>query len=186
VGAMFGWGESNVRQIANISEGEADIVKRHPGDVTRKHVEASRSAGDDSLKVLEKAAKEGLSKRQVESVAKSVASTKDPRRKQHLIDTPYSPYTHDPEWNEERAKKYGASDPTSYDKKKAPAEEWKETPSVKLLLNYIKEAREQASKVIDMDEMGKLAPEARPFVATKIKRMMEEWKKAIDKLESEK
>jgi len=184
IGAMFGWSEVYTKSKANIKDDEAEVIRSNAG-ITFEHVSRSRKAGEDSVKVLEKAAKEGLSKRQVEAVAKSVANTLDPKRKQHLIDTPYSPYTHDPEYAQERANKYGASDPVSFDKSPSKTDTWKDTPEVVVLLRYIKEAKEQMGKIVTMKKEGKFAPEALPFVASKLKGLAKDIQLVIEVLESE-
>lgn len=183
VGLLFGWNENQCQRLGSITKEEGNII-RTGTDLSGEHARMARQAGKDSTKVLKKAKKEGLSKRQTEAVAKSVAVTKDPRRKQALIDAPYDPYMHDPDYNKERADTYGEHDPIT--PKGQPAQSWDQTPDVKLMLSYIKASKENAYKTTDMDTAGKFAPEARPFMVTKIKGMISAWNETITTLEKTK
>lgn len=184
IGAMFGWSESKAQSIGGMSDTETEIIRKSSmEDFGERHVRMAKMAKDKSDDVLRKAAKEGLTSPQVEAVAKSVANTLDPKRKQHLIDTPYSPYTHDPEWNKERAEKYGASDPTSFENGKTKTQTWQELPETKAVFNYLKESAVYADKVTTMFAEGKFAPEAKQFTIAKIKSMLGAWENTIKELE---
>ena len=180
IGAMFGWSESYVKTIAGITDDEAEIIRIAGDTITSEHVSKARQAGDDSLKVLKKASKEGLSKRQVGAVAKSVAVTQDPRRKQQLIDAPYDPYTHDPDNAKARAERFGKTDPIAKPNFKPSTETWKDTPEVALLLQKISDFGELSSKAKAMSDEGKFSPEALPFVQSKVNAAYKKWQSMFE------
>jgi len=153
-----------------------------------KHLmEAKAGAGEDKTiipDILRKAAHEDLSSRQTRKVAESVANTQDPVMRQKLIDAPYSPYTHDPEYAKERADRYGAHDPMAREKTPAMDEAWRLTLEVSMMLNFIKKSREMYDEAVKMDEIGKFAPEARPFIARKLRQLVNDYERLIERLEN--
>jgi ParB family chromosome partitioning protein len=154
---------------------------------TEGHIRYIRRTGirnEDKKPILEKAAKEGLTQEQTGKIAETIAATKDPKMREKLIKAPYSPYTHDPEYAKERAERYGAHDPAALDKTAPPDEVWRLTVEVSMLLNFIKKSREMYEEAVKMDEIGKFAPEARPFIAQKLRRLVSDYQKLIERLES--
>lgn len=183
IGEMFGISEDQVMLIVRFyREGLVSI------QATATHYKFARDGAKGNLKiaktVFEKADKEGLSIRQTKKVAESVANTQDPVMRQKLIDAPYSPYTHDPEYAKERADRYGAHDPMAREKTPAMDEAWRLTVEVSMMLNFIKKSREMYEEAVKMDEIGKFAPEARPFIARKLRQLVNDYEKLIERLEN--
>jgi ParB-like chromosome segregation protein Spo0J len=114
----------------------------------------------DKRAVADKVENEGLTWQQTRQVAESVAATKDPKMRERLIDAPYSPYTHDPEYAQERA-----------------------DTEVSVFVDFIKKSRQMYEEVIKMDELGKFSPEARPFLVGKLKSTVRQIEKVIERLE---
>lgn len=139
----------------------------------------------DKKAVAKKVEDEGLTWQQTRKVAESIAATQDLRRKEALLHTPFSSFIHDPEMNKERAERYGAYDPLSSKDDVSKSEQWQSTPELAALFDYLLSVKKYASVAIEMIELGKFAPEARPFAVRKIKAMIEAWQKVIEKLESE-
>lgn len=134
--------------------------------------------------VIKKMAKEGLTRDQTRKVAESIAVTKDPRRRDALLNTPYSSFIHDPEINKERAEKYGAADPLSNSKEPTAGAVFEMALEVKMIIDYLRTSRKQmVSEVRKMYEVGKFSPEAVPFVMREARMMVEAWQKLIDDLE---
>jgi len=100
-----------------------------------------------------------------------------------LIDAPYSPYTHDPDYARERAERYGEHDPMANEKTPPLDEAWKLTAEVSMILEFVKKANQMPDEIIKMDELGKFSPEARPFLAGKLKSLVKKYQKAIEHLE---
>ena len=168
-----------------ISRGE---TKRGTPEGKVSHLHLRRIQGMDLDKtdketVLLKAAGENLSADQTRKVAESVAATKDPKMRERLIDAPYSPYTHDPEYAKERADRYGEHDPMALDKTPPLDEAWRLTAEVSMIVDFIKKSRQMYEEIIKMDELGKFSPEARPFLIGKLKSTVKQIQKVIDRLE---
>jgi ParB/RepB/Spo0J family partition protein len=185
VGKKYGMSRGSVANYLSILK--LDVDKSVARATTHKILqEASAGAGTDKSivpDVIEKAAKEGLSKRQTRQVAESVAATKDPKMRERLIDAPYSPYTHDPEYAQERADRYGEHDPMARDKTPPLDEAWKLATEVSVFVDFIKKSRQMYEEVIKMDELGKFSPEARPFLVGKLKSTVRQIEKVIERLE---
>jgi len=166
------------------SEGLA-VNPTSAGDGLRHTMEIKKSLSDpkDKRAVADKVEEEGLTWKQTRQVAESVAATKDPAMRQRLIDAPYSPYTHDPEYAKERADRYGEHDPMARDKTPALDEAWKLTAEVSMIVDFIKKSRQMYQEIIKMDELGKFSPEARPFLIGKLKGTINQIEKVITRLE---
>jgi len=97
------------REIQSKLEG---VVDDYP--LTEYHVRQARRAGttlEERVAVIEKADEEELTAKQTRSIADSVAVAQSARRKQYLLDEPYSPHTHDPDDVRKREKRYSDHDP---------------------------------------------------------------------------
>lgn len=162
--------------------------KRPKGTVSLDHIqEISQIDLDNQTRdaVLEKASgDEMLTPAQTRQVAESVAATKDPKMRERLIDAPYSPYTHDPEYARERADRHGEHDPMARDKTPPLDDAWKLTAEVSMIVDFIKKSRQMYEEIIKMDELGKFSPEARPFLVGKLKSTIKQIQKTIDRLEA--
>ena len=187
IGAMFGHGEAWARRLATITDGEKNIMVVTGDGIGIRHIEEARAGSDnqeDAEMVLQKSADEGLTVRQTRQVADSIAATKDPRRRDALLDTPYSSFIHDPEINRERAEKYGESDPLTYDREPSPGDVFEMTVEVKMIVDYLKTSTKQMTQeVLKMYSIGKFSPEAVPFVVREAKKMVQAWQNVIDELE---
>jgi ParB/RepB/Spo0J family partition protein len=143
------------------------ITQRHFMDSSALHKEPEMRAA-----VLQKAKDEGLGVRQTRKIAKSVAATKDPKRRRMLFETPYSSFIHDPEINQDRAERFGAYDPTSASKEPTQGDEWRELPEVKALLDLIQSWTKRVPEIKKTVEAGKFAPEAKPFLDRRIDKLI--------------
>ena len=54
---------------------------------------------------------------------------------------------------------------------------------VSMMLNFIKKSREMYQEAVKMDEIGKFSPEARPFIARKLRQLVKDYSKLIEQLE---
>ncbi len=151
----------------------------------RQTIEIKKALTDpvDKRAVAGKVDEEGLTWRQTKQVAESVAATEDPMMREQLINAPYSPYTHDPEYAKERADKYGSHDPMAQDKTPPLDEAWRLTAEVSMIVDFIKKSRQMYEEVIKMDDLGKFSPEARPFIVGKLKAQTRLIEQVIDHLE---
>jgi len=150
-----------------------------PGDEgVMKTLEIRRALGDDievKRQVAKKASKENLNREQTRQVAESVAAAGSEKRRQYLIDHPYSPYTHDPAYQREREQQYGDHDVLLQDAPERPADEgWIGLPSVKEAIDTIKWWHETLKDMRKMASLGKMAPEAKRFIAHRLESFAED------------
>lgn len=149
------------------------------GKVSPQHVKVSSSAGGLKRHVIEKAAEEGLNVSQTRKVAQSVKEANTDKLKKHLIETEFDSFTHDPERIKDVVEKRGGIDPTI--KKPHVPKIWEK--AVANFLRYMKQMRwwvEDFEKAVDSDQ---LSPEAKPFVATRLKTLRNDINRVLDKLE---
>jgi len=153
------------------------------GKITPRHVDQTRQVGLNSPQrgeVLRKAEREGLTTKQTRQVAESLAAAGSEKRRQYLIDHPYSPYTHDPAYQREREQQYGDHDVLLQDKRERPADEgWMGLPSVKQAIDTIKWWERGLKDLREMAAAGKMAPEAKRFVAHRLESFAEELESLI-------
>lgn len=181
-------GKKNALRLMKLLDLPEDLQDEIGRTLTKRHVDhvTMRVHGHGEVEeVLRKASKENLSLPQTEKVAESIAATKDPVMRDRLLKREYDPFWHDPEMARERAEKYGDYDPMAREKDRTPPADamWKETAEVKILLDYLGAARKMAKEAAKMDELGKFAPEARSFVASKIRAMADAWYEVAENLE---
>jgi len=167
------------------------LVRRGPqgghespiGVISREHVTVAREVGLDPeqrRQTLHKAAQEGLSISQTRQVAESIAAAGSEKRRQYLIDHPYSPYTHNPTYQRQREQQYGDHDVLLQDKRERPADEgWIGLPSVKQAIDTIKWWECGLKDLREMADEGKMAPEAKRFIAHRLESFAEELESLI-------
>ena len=156
------------------------------GKVTPSHVTEVRESGlDQSLRedVIEKAAREGLTANQTRRVADSLKVAESPKRKKHLLKTEFSPLVHDAGFHKDREKKYGQHDPMFDSNKPTSGQEWDKLPEVANILAYIRNWRDSVKEFRQATAIGKLAPEARQFLAHKLKPFVKELNAWIGEME---
>lgn len=154
--------------------------------VTPRHVRETRETGlpeVDRQAVIEKAAKEGLTSEQTRRVAESVAAAPTEHAKNKVLEWEYSPTLHDPERIRARAKKYGAHDVMYREKKPRADADWREAPEVAAFLEVTNAFRETIGAFRKTIDIGKLAPEGRPFIARRLRAIKEEIDRLIAELE---
>jgi len=164
------------------------VAARYP--LTESHVRQARRAGttpEERVAVIEKADEEELTAKQTRSVADSVAVAQSSRRKQYLLDEPYSPHTHDPEDVRKREERYGDHDPLLRD---GPAdsskdEAWRKLPSVKDAIDMTKAWERDLDTLREMADLGKMSPEARQFIAHRLVGFLEELQRWVEGLQNE-
>ena len=174
---LLGISDKIKTKIATIGSGERD----KEGKISPYHVEATGSLENpaDINRVLEKAADEGLNVKQTRKVAQSVKEANTDKLKKHLIETEFDSFTHDPERIKDVVEKRGGVDPTI--KEQPKVKQWEK--AVADFLRYIKQMRwwvEDFEKAVDSDQ---LSPEAKPFVATRLKTLRNDINRVLDKLE---
>jgi len=165
----------NVQRLVKRGSGGGHTVEI--GTVTREHVTTVREAGlmdDLREQALLKAAREGLSRQQTRKVAESVAATKDPTRREMLLETPYSTFIHDPEMNRARAREHGVYDPMSVSREPSPGQQWEATPEVKAIIDTLRTWEKRVSEMKEAAQQGKFAPEAKAFVLLRVEKLVAE------------
>lgn len=154
---------------------------RGAAGISPKHVEEANPVKDNPklmTAVLQKAATEQLSAAQTRRVAESVAAAPSEHAKQVLIHNPYSEVIHDPAFIKERAEEFGAHDPLYKTPKSTVNQNWQTTPEVSHIISLIKQWTDSLTSFRKADEIGKLAPEAKSFIARRIRQLSEalnEW-----------
>lgn len=158
--------------------------------LTSWHIHKTGSlANEPTLRsdVLRKAGREELSTQAVQRVAESVAAAPSEEAKQRLIEIPYSPTRHDPDFIRERAKRYGANDsmyrPLPPLTTESPGREWEKAPEVINILSKIKNWQDDLDLFIRADDLGKISPEGRQFIAVKIRKLARAFNQWADDLE---
>ena len=181
-----------ISRLISLVQDEASQLFRehdHDHDVNIKSQYIRKAFGDDveaRKKFTNKVIDEGLSREQTLKVADSISATQDPKRREALLNTPYSTFIHDPEMNRERAEKYGASDPIEMDKTPSPGALFEMTVEVKMIIDYLKTSRKQmVGEVRKMYEVGKFSPEAVPFILREARMMVQKWQELITELEAD-
>lgn len=194
----FGWTQERVaqevgksksligRMILFVTDETTEILRDiHPGgrmEGVAHKAEIIRGATDDPEKrkaLASKVVKEDLSRNQTIKVAQSVKEANTDKLKKHLIETEFDSFTHDPERIKDVVEKRAGVDPTI--KEQPKVKQWEK--AVADFLRYIKQMRwwvEDFEKAVDGDQ---LSPEAKPFVATRLKTLRNDINRVLDKLE---
>lgn len=137
--------------------------------ISPRHVMVAKTVGESCLSnVLKKASEEGLTVAQTQRVAKSIAAAPTDKAKEKLLEWEYSPSIHDPDMIESRAEKHGAHDQFYQDKEPAAEEQWMLLPEVAAILDQVKGWKGELKAIKDTAEIGKMAPEAKQFIARKL------------------
>lgn len=162
-------------------------VPQRDNTVTIKHIEAVAPViNDDALKiaVIKKAAEEQLSSAQTRKVAEAVAAAPGEDAKQILLNRPFSQLTHDPEFIKERAERYGAHDPIYNNMRQSSLnDEWQTTPEVNNMIGLMRSWMGSLTEFRKADELGKMSPEARGFMARRVRQFATALIEWADKLE---
>jgi len=156
------------------------------GKVTSSHIIEVRQTGlsqPEREAVIEKAAKEGLTAQQARRVAETVKAAPSEQAKKKVLEWEYSPTLHDPERIQARAKKYGAHDVMYREKRPRADADWREAPEVAAFLEVASAFRETIGAFRKTVDIGKLAPEGRPFVAQRLRAIREDIDRLIAELE---
>lgn len=168
--------------------GRGGGIHASEGRVTPSHVIEARQSGlakSEREAVIEKAAKEGLTAQQTRRVAEAVKAAKSERRKKYLLDSDYAPFIHDAEVTKQREEEYADHDPLLVKERKPSAQkDWAETPAVKEVIVTVKMWHDSLTAFKKATEIGKLAPEAKQFLAHKLKpfsRELNEWISELEK-----
>lgn len=155
------------------------------GRVTPRHVQMARESGlqqDDREAVIEKAAKEGLTSEQTRRVADTVKAAPSDQAKKKVLEWEYSPTLHDPERVKTRAEEYGAHDPMYRDRKPKPDADWRESPEVKTVIDSVRLIQKESLTQWQMASQ-KMSPEAKNFIAHRIRSLAKDLLTWADKLE---
>lgn len=157
--------------------------------VTPKHIlETNRVIKDTPLKaaILKKAAEENLSAEQTRRIAESIEAAPGEHAKATLLQRPYSQYTHDPELIKERADRFGAHDPMYSNQQRSTLnEDWQTTPDVQNVIGLMRSWMGSLTEFRKADKLGKMSPEAKGFVARRVRQFAEALIEWAEKLEEE-
>ena len=157
--------------------------------LTEGHVRQARTAGttpEERVAVIEKAVKEELTADQTRRVAEAVATAASPRRKQYLIDRPYSAYTHDPVDMQRREERYGDHDPLLRNVPREPPkdEAWRQLPSVRQAIDVTRAWEHELETLREMADVGKMSPEARQFIRHRLEGFIEKLQHWLEGLQN--
>jgi ParB/RepB/Spo0J family partition protein len=195
VATYIGVPESTLRQALNwlkeFHQGTAVVVENDAGIGPKdsgiiRTLEIARVFGDDvesKKAVAQKVGKEGLSRKQTRQLAESIAAAPSEKAKKILLDREFTPSIHDPEWIRERAKEYGPHDPIYRFDEKTKGDDWRESPEVKSVTDAILSWKQQIPKFQKTAEAGKMSPEAKQFIAHRIRqfaRQLLEWAEELE------
>jgi ParB family chromosome partitioning protein len=170
-------------KVENMGAGRRSSEKR--GRIGMYHVQeaAQHAPADFNIKVVEKAAREGLSVEHTRRVAKAIAAAPTDRLKTKLIEHDWDPFVHDAGRIREQIKRTPHRDPVADPPKKRPDEDWRKSPTVAQMLRYIQQYREDVKRMRDAVKAGKLAPEAKPFMVGKLRGLIQDIETLIALLE---
>lgn len=150
--------------------------------ITEYHIRRAKNldlAEKDYIALLKKAEKEELTADRTREVGRCLVIANTAKLKKHLIETEFDSFTHDPERIKDVVEKRAGVDPTI--KEQPKVKQWEK--AVADFLRYIKQMRwwmEDFEKAVDGDQ---LSPEAKPFVATRLKTLRNDINRVLDKLE---
>jgi len=135
--------------------------------------------------IIQKGIDENLSPSQLTRVVESVDAAPSEKIAKQLIKWPYRETTHDPDFIRERAETIGAHDAIygedEEDKKhRERREKWEASPEVAKYINQVTDFNRLTNHFVDTIEVGKLAPEGRPFIKRKLKLTIGIIQKVID------
>lgn len=158
------------------------------GRIGVTHVDQIKASGADALlrgKLAEKVAKECLTGTQIREVANSVTAAKTEKRRDYLLKRPYHPSIHNANEVKAREEQFGDHDPLL---RKGPAkptisQEWEVLPTVKNIIDMAKMWRKELKELERATDLGKLAPEAKWFVARRLKPFADRLNKWIEEME---
>ena len=162
-----------------IDEEEAEEEKFK---ITEYHIRLVKTLGLDDetyVALLKKAETEELTSDRTREVGRCLVIANTAKLKKHLIETEFDSFTHDPERIKDVVEKRAGVDPTIRERPKV--KQWEK--AVADFLRYMKQMRwwvEDFEKAVDGDQ---LSPEAKPFVATRLKTLRNDINRVLDKLE---
>lgn len=183
---MVGKAHTWIARCAALATDEA-MEDVHPGVQSPANTAAHlrQVFGDDIAArraVAEKASRDGLGHTQTRAVAESVAAAPTPEAREWLIQQPYSPTLHDPEFVKDRAREFGAHDPMYRKHATMPTYTASESPEARAVLDLVKRWRDQMRAAQQAIEDGKLAPEACRFLAGRVSKFASELASWADEL----
>lgn len=163
-----------------------DPMSQTSGGINPDHVKNAEPAKDTGFHpaVLRKVIDESLSPPQTRRLAESIAAAPSDQARQKLIEQPFDPFWHNPEFIRERAAQYGAHDPLYIDRKPSPLnDDWKSTPTVAGTIDLLRQWMASLTNFRKADDLGKMAPEARVFVARRVREFasaLNEWAETLE------
>ena len=193
IAQRMGWSEDRVRAHLAISNAPEEVRKamkagcRQPALTERHFSRTAPLSHTPSIRarLLKKAAEEELSTRQVENIAKSIATAKSDARREFLLNIPYHPSLHDAKEVKRREARYGDYDPLIKETTPPADQEWHDLPEVKQIINTTKAWRKELVEFREATNLGKLAPEAKQFIAHQLKPFAQELHEWIRRLEND-
>ncbi len=135
---------------------------------------------DLKIPVLEKAQREGLTAKQTQNVAEAVMAAPTEQARDKLLEWKYSSNFHDKKRVAERKEKFGAHDSRYRDYTPSPVGYFKNLPSVKTLLDELKDLGSLLDKVERVCEIEKASPEARLFIARRLNKWAQEFEQRAE------
>lgn len=171
-------GESSIQHYMALLAESTDIQKMivkakdqastPKGTVTEHLVRLVRQSGlpqSEREAVIKKAAEEKLTAEQTRRVADTLKEAKSEERRKYLLETPYSPFQHEPRLEKERP-----TQPTGRDR--SSDIEWRSYPNAGRILEKLSQwEKDDIPNMRASDELNKLAPEVGHIIARRIKRV---------------
>lgn len=155
-------------QIQRMIVKAKDQASSPEGTVTEHLVRLVRHSGlpqSEREAVIKKAAEEKLTAEQTRRVADTVKAAKSEERKKYLLETPYSPFQHEPELEKERPAQPARGNRSS-------VIDWHKYPDAGRILEKLgKWEREDIPNMRASEELNKLAPEVGSIITRRIKRV---------------
>lgn len=185
-GIMLNSRVSEYLSLLNQPDAIKKLLSSDESSITPRHIrETSSFIADESVKlaILQKADEEQLSAAQTRQIAEAVAAAPSDHARQVLINTPLGSVLHDPEFVRERAAQFGAHDPLYKTPRSTLNEDWQNTPEVANWLRLLKDFSTAIESAQQAETLGKFAPEARGFIARRIRKIAEtlnEWASALE------
>lgn len=138
------------------------VLPREEKDM-RAPFQAISAIGDRDTQraLIAKAKDEDLGAESLRNVAETIARTTNPERRKVLLEMPYNPFVHNPEYAEanERADRIMAP---------APGEDFARLPEIAVAIEQIKKLREAMRLTAEAIEIGKASPEAKRFIGRRM------------------
>lgn len=145
-----------------------------------------KQASDDPIlrrEIAKKVAAEDLTSRQTKQLAEAIAQAPTEQARKRLLEWEFSPVIHHPE----EVREHGAHSPIWQGNGKTEQQKWDATPEAKVIikgvLDTIAAVRKLMNETLTVANGEKFSPEARRFIAERLRKFRAEIDKTIEELE---